>query len=227
MTVSSGSASPASSAMAQYIMTTVERMAAPTPTPVPPPGPGPSGAATGEWGAAQTAVVIAAAIALLGSLALWVLNQQAARRERRSAAFGEALAAVERYMELPFRIRRRRDGHAARHELASLACDIQVDLAHHQGWLDLVAPEAAAAYRELVSAARRDAGTAMSTAWLEKPITTDAEMNLGARFTRERTDAARARCVDAMDRASSPRLRRRRTPACSPDQNAVASRPRP
>ena len=183
----------------------------------PAPLPAPSG-----WGAAQTAVVIAAALALLGSLVLWVLNQRAARRERRSAAFGDALAAVERYMELPFRIRRRRDGPAARHDLASLISDIQVDLAHHHGWLDLVAPTVATAYRDLVTAARREAGTAMSTSWLERPITTDQGMNLAARFARERTDAARAQCVDAMNRTLGPRYRRDRAPARAPDQNAAA-----
>lgn len=197
-------------------------MLGPAPAPVPAPTAGPVGSAAADgWGAAQTAVVIAAAVALFGSLVLWVLKQHAARRERRSAAFGEALAAVERYMELPFRVRRRRDGHAARHELASLACDVQVDLAHYQGWLDLVAPETATAYRHLVTAARRDAGTAMSTAWLEKPITTDAEMNFGARFSRDRTDAARARCIDAMARALRPRRRSARTPARTPDPNAT------
>ena len=181
------------------------------------PLPAPSG-----WGAAQTAVVIAAALALLGSLALWVLNQHAARRERRSAAFGDALAAVERYMELPFRIRRRRDGPAARHDLASLISDIQVDLAHHQGWLDLVAPTVASAYRDLVTAARRDAGTAMSTSWLESPITTDRDMNLGARFSRERTDAARARCVDAMNGALHPGRWPAKALVRAPDPNAIS-----
>lgn len=124
-------------------------------------------------------------------------------------------------MELPFRVRRRRDGHAARHELASLACDVQVDLAHHQGWLDLVAPETATAYRQLVTAACRNAGTAMSIAWLEKPITTDAEMHLDARFSRERTDAARARCIHAMSRALRPRHRSARTPVRTPDANTT------
>ena len=62
----------------------------------------------------------------------------------------------------------------------------------------------------------------MSTSWLEPPSTTDQDMNLGDRFARERTDASRAQCVDAMHRTLGPRYRRDRTPARVPDQNAAA-----
>jgi hypothetical protein len=157
-----------------------------------------------------------------------VLNQHAARGERRNQAFAEALAAVEQYMELPFRVRRRRDGIAARHELGAAISDVQASLAQHQGWLDLVAPT----YRALVTAARREAGSAMSTACLEAPITRDEEMNLGVRFSRKNTDAARARCINAMHDGLRlrPGRRPRRTATAAPDPNAWSldpSRPAP
>jgi hypothetical protein len=158
---------------------------------------------------------------VIGSLVVWVLNQHAARRERRNQAFSESLAAVEQYLELPFRVRRRRDGIATRHELGAAISDVQVRLAQHQGWLDLVAPTVAPTYRDLVTAARREAGSAMSVAWLEPPITSDDGMNVGIRFSRENTDIARARCVDAMHESLRVRLGRRPrcTPGTSPDPN--------
>src|SRR6266487_3328576 len=78
-------------------------------------------AAEAGWAAAQTAIVIVAVIAILGgivsaSITYW-FNQRAARRERRATTFAEALATVEDYAEMPYRVRRRRNTSEARYEL--------------------------------------------------------------------------------------------------------------
>jgi hypothetical protein len=115
--------------------------------------------ASPDWTWAQTAAVIVPVLALLGSLLVWYLGQQAARRERRATAFASALAAVENYAEYPYRIRRRAGTAEARHELSNAISDIQAEIAFHQLWLDLEAPTVGD--RKLVNAARRQAGQQM------------------------------------------------------------------
>ncbi|GEB60253.1 FCD domain-containing protein [Streptomyces gardneri] len=46
-------------------------------------------------------------IVLLGVYVTYALNQSAARRERRAKTLSEALTAVEEYLEMPYRSRRR------------------------------------------------------------------------------------------------------------------------
>ncbi|MFD3807512.1 hypothetical protein ACFWSF_15125 [Streptomyces sp. NPDC058611] len=55
-------------------------------------------------------------------------------------------------------------------------------------------------YAALVAAARSEAGVHMSEAWQQLPIDTDSGMNLGAAYPRDRSNAARNLCIQAMRR---------------------------
>jgi hypothetical protein len=92
------------------------------------------------WTWAQTAAVIVPFVAILGAVLVWYLGQCAARRDRRATAFAAALAAVEKYAEFPYRIRRRAPTDEARHALADAISETQAEIAFHQLWLDLEAP---------------------------------------------------------------------------------------
>lgn len=183
------------------------------------------------WTAAQTAVVIAAVIAILGgiiaaSVTYW-FNQRAARRERRALVFAEALNAVEDYAEMPYRVRRRRDTPEARYTLTDEVSKIQSRLAFHQALLQIECPDVAAAYSALVRAAKIQAGGQMQDAWRQPVLRTDAEMNLGVRYPRDEIDAARATCITAM-RRSLPSGRRRNAhplPTANSDQPAAPVTP--
>jgi hypothetical protein len=157
------------------------------------------------WTAAQTAIVVVAVIAVLGSAITaaitYVLSQRAALRERRAKGFAEALSAVEDYAELPYRVRRRVGTPEARHQLTEEVSRIQSRLAYHQALLQIEAPDVAERYRLLVIAAKRQAGAQMETAWLRAPLTTDAEMNLTNPYPRGEIDRARDGCISAMRRA--------------------------
>jgi hypothetical protein len=157
------------------------------------------------WTAAQTAVVIVAVIALVGGIitasVAYGLNQRAASRERRAEAFAKALAAVEDYAEMPYRVRRRRDNPEARYALTEEVSKIQSQLAFHQALLQIESPDVGSAYNTLVRAAKIQAGTQMKEAWQQPALTTDAAMNLGVRYPRDEIDAARATCITAMRRA--------------------------
>lgn len=161
----------------------------------------PFAATAGGWGWAQTIALIVPIIAALGGIVIWSVTQCARRRERRSKAFAAALASVEAYVEMPYRIRRRPDDFGARHELTDQISTIQADIAWHQAWLELEAPAVADSYRALVRVARAQAGAQMRDAWLLDPIRRDSEMNLGIAYPREQIDAARAECLTAMSKA--------------------------
>jgi hypothetical protein len=155
-----------------------------------------------SWTAAQTAFVIAALIAVSGgvisvSITYW-LNQRLARRERQAKAFAEALAAVEDYAELPYRVRRRRDTRDARYDLAEDVSRIQSRLAYHQALLHIEAPQVADSYAILVRAVKIQAGSQMREAWQQTLLTTDDAMNLHMRYPRDQIDAARGGCIATM-----------------------------
>ncbi|WP_045747365.1 hypothetical protein [Actinoplanes rectilineatus] len=154
------------------------------------------------WTTAQTTAVLAPVIAIFGAaltaLLTYALNRQAARRERRAQAFGEALSVVEDYAEMPYRIRRRSGTPEARQKLTEEVSRIYSRLAYHQALLDIEAPRVAAAYRLLANEAKAEVGEQMKKAW-QKPVrTTDAEMNLEEHYGRARVDLARDHCVGTM-----------------------------
>ena len=140
------------------------------------------------FGPAEWATIIAAAIAAVVAVAGYVLTQAWTRRERRAKTFGDALAAVEDYLEAPYLIRRRQASTPeVRAALTSALNDVQARIALHRAWLQVEAPAVAEAYEALVSAAREEAGSQMADAWNAAPLATDADMNL--------TLAIHARCV--------------------------------
>jgi hypothetical protein len=149
--------------------------------------------------------VIAVAGAIIAAVLTYAVNQRAARRERRAKAFAEALATIEEYAEMPYRIRRRRDASMARYDLTDHISDIQARLAYHQALLQLEAPNVANAYAGLVRATKIQAGTQMQDAWTQPLLLDDAAMNLRIRYPRDQIDAARAVTITAMRSAISPR----------------------
>ena len=166
-------------------------------------------AATWTW--AQTAVLLGGVIAVAGAVMTatltYGLNQRAARRERQSNAFAEALSAIEDYAELPYRIRRRPGTSQARHQLTEQISSIQSRIAFHQAWLSLETPTVAQSYEELVRTAKAQAGEQMKEAWRESGVRKDKQVSLTKAYPREEINAARGRCLDVMREALGRRLR--------------------
>ena len=140
--------------------------------------------------------VITVVGAVIGVVVTYALNQRAGRRERQARAFAEALAVIEDYANMPYRIRRRQP--EARHEISVELDKIQSRIAFQHAWLQIEAPEVAAAYDRLVRAARSEAGEQMKKAWTQPPPTLDEEMSLGGAYPRAEIDAARSICITAM-----------------------------
>jgi hypothetical protein len=150
------------------------------------------------WAQATTLIVaiITGAGAVVAAAVTYGLNQRAGRREQQAKAFAEALAIIEKYANMPYRIRRRPP--EARHEISAELDKIQSQIAFQHAWLQIEAPEVAAAYDRLVRAARSEAGEQMKKAWTQPPPTLDEEMSLEGAYPRAEIDAARRNCITAM-----------------------------
>jgi hypothetical protein len=182
------------------------------------------------WTWAQTTALLAGVIAVAGGLVsvalTYNLNQRAARRERQTNVFAEALSAIEDYAELPYRILRRPGTPGVRHELTEQISQIQSRIAFHQAWLSIETPRVARSYEALVLAAKKQAGNQMKQAWSEPATIKDSQVSLGTGFSRDEINAARERCIAAMREALGRRPPRLATKAIpGPDAEAVTGSP--
>jgi hypothetical protein len=177
---------------------------------------------TAGWTWAQTVTLLAAFLTLAGAVITaalsYGLNQRAARRERQTREFAEALAVIEDYAELPYRIRRRLGTPQARHELTEQISQVQSRLAFHQGWLRMEGSGVARAYEHLVRTTKERAGAQMREAWLEPVLVEDAQVSLGKAYERNDIDGAREACIEAMREALGQR------PLQRPPERAAAGR---
>lgn len=136
------------------------------------------------------ATIIAAIIAAIVVVAGYVVQQRISRRQLQATIYSQAIQAVEDYVQAPYRIQRKDGSSETRQILIRDVSDIQSRLAYFASILDINAPDnIAAAYRELVQAARNEAGTQMTTAWRAKPIRSGRDVPLTTPFDRSRTDA--------------------------------------
>lgn len=150
--------------------------------------------------AAGVAVPTAAAV-LTVSVGIWTYTrqQQARRRERLRDLFSDALRAVADYQELPYLIRRRSDESPMKpSELVRHVSDIQTRLDYYIARLRLESREVGEAYERLVSVTRRESGSQMTEAWHQARLTGDADIPLGARYTRDLSDVEQATCITVM-----------------------------
>lgn len=162
-----------------------------------------------DEGATLIAAAIAGLITVLVAAWTYAATQAAARRERQSAAFAEALRAVEDYLEGPYRIRRRDGSAAQRAEVTAWLSDIKSRHNYYRGLLRLHSSEEVAdAYDVFVVAAIKDAGPQMTAAWRAKPTRRDRDVPLGKGYNRSGADEAKSRVLEEMRRALTPWWRR-------------------
>lgn len=143
------------------------------------------------------AAILAAVVAVVG----YAFQQRSLRRERRAVMYSEALRGVEDYLEAPFLIRRRDGSGASRGQITGHISEVQSRLSYYSALLEMEAHhEISLAFQALVSAARAEAGAAMSEAWRDRPTRRDRDVPLGQRFDRSRTDEARQVYLSAIKR---------------------------
>lgn len=143
--------------------------------------------------------VIAAVVTGLVALFVFTGNQYQARKDRLRKDFAEALAAVERYAELPYRVLRRQDSTPeVRGHIAEQVHEVQQDILFHKSWVRIQSSEVGDAYDALLEALREEAGVAMTQAWNIAPVTRDEDMPLGAGFSFPQLNAGKVKYLEAV-----------------------------
>lgn len=149
------------------------------------------------WGNGTT--IMAAAIAAFIAVVGYSRQRKAERRAERATLYGNAIAAVENYLEGPYRIHRKDGSKETRFAITSATSDAKSAISLHQALLEMHAPpEVCAAYYAFVDAAIAEAGPQMTAAWMVNAITTDDQVPLGVGYARTDSDAKRATLVTTM-----------------------------
>lgn len=150
---------------------------------------------------AQGATIIAAIIAALIAVIGYSIQRKAARRGERATLYGNALAAVEDYLEGPYRVRRKDGTDATRFVISDALSDVKAKISKNTALLEMHAPpEVVTAYATFVTAAREEAGPQLTDAWAADATDADAEVPLGVPYDRSNSDVSRADLVAAMRR---------------------------
>lgn len=151
------------------------------------------------FGWPQGATIIAASIAATIAVIGYSIQRKNARRSERATLYGNALGAVEAYLEGPYRIRRKTNDPDNWFALSSSLSDVKTAISHHHALLEMHAPgPVVAAYKNFVSAALREAGPQMTAAWGAPPLAAPTDVPLGTGYARTDSDDKRQLLVEAM-----------------------------
>lgn len=130
-----------------------------------------------DW-APFLAAIVAAAAALAG---YWVTSR-AKRLDARAEAYAKALAAIEAYKTLPYRIRRRTGTDADSAELRSLISDIQQEIAFYRRWLALESMEVGLAFEALADKVMEVGADWRQEAWKKSPAASDDQIDFAGGY---------------------------------------------
>lgn len=148
---------------------------------------------------AQGATIIAAALAALIAVVGYTVQRKITRRSERADLYGNAIGAVEAYLEGPYRIRRKIDSPENWFAISSALSDTKTAISHHQALLQMHAPAAVStAYDRFARAAIVEAGPQMTDAWGTPAIAAAKDVPLGTGYDRTGADTARSTVVTAM-----------------------------
>jgi len=129
------------------------------------------------------AIVVAAAVAALGAVVVYVLQVRETARERKRRMCADALADALAWLELPYRVRRRTDDSSeVLAQLAQRAHDLQERLLFHRSWLCMELPGAWQQYDDLVTAIKEATREPLQQAWAHPPVTEPTDMNIERLF---------------------------------------------
>lgn len=145
--------------------------------------------------AAAVAALIAAVIAVIG----YSIQRKITRRSERADLYGNAIGAVEEYLEGPYRIRRKIADPANWFTISSALSDAKTAISHHQALIELHAPPPVSrSYRAFANAATAEVGPDMTSAWQAPPLNRPEDVPLGSGYARSKSDLARSELIEVM-----------------------------
>jgi hypothetical protein len=162
---------------------------------------------------AVQAAILASAIAAGATVSGYLVTQSRARKERRATVFAEALTALRRYQDFPYKIwRRTDDGPETRARLLEEQSVTGMQTNFHLSWLQVDAPVVGEAFESLVAAVRTERRANYHHAWQSPPITDSSALGVPPPFQRHGAEPELQLCLLAMRNEMSllAPLRRRR-----------------
>lgn len=149
----------------------------------------------------EGATIIAAALAAVIAVIGYTVQRKITRRSERADLYGNAIGAVEAYLEGPYRIRRKTDDPANWFAISSALSDAKTTISHHQALLQMHTPaEVSTAYDEFAGAAIVEAGSQMTAAWGKSPVLAATDVPLGTGYDRTESNNKRDALVAVMRR---------------------------
>ena len=138
------------------------------------------------------AALVVSSSAVISAVLAYLLARRRTSVERKRTLCAEAIADALKWLELPYRIRRRPDNNPQ--TLAVLGDrinDLRERLQFHEKWLRIEIPESVASYQLLVEAVMAAARQEIEGAWTAPPAISASDMNIGQlSIVRDRVDAA-------------------------------------
>jgi hypothetical protein len=110
--------------------------------------------------------LVAIVASAFGALIIFAASQLATARDRQREEYAKALQTVVKWTEMPYRIRRRNaSDQATMSRLIDAMHALQEEIAFHDAWISVEAPEVATAYRALVNKAKAECEDHLRNAW--------------------------------------------------------------
>lgn len=131
-------------------------------------------------GTLLSATILAAMIAAAVNIMLARRKSREEERARLRDRFAQAYGAYAEYCELAYAVRRRRHDArpAERVRISEELRKVQAMLSAHEAWVKLESETVGKVYAKLLQEMRKIAGGAMRQAWTDKPVTSDAAVNI-------------------------------------------------
>lgn len=129
---------------------------------------------------------------VIGAVLAYLLGQRRTSVERKRTLCAEAIADALKWLELPYRIRRRPDNTPQTLTvLGDRINDLRERLQFHEKWLRIEIPQSVASYRRLVEEVMAAARQEIEDAWTASPAESSSDMNIGQlSIIRDGVDAA-------------------------------------
>jgi len=122
------------------------------------------------------APILAAIVAAIAAVTGYWLTYRSKRLDAKAESYAKALAVIEAYKSLPYRIRRRAADNSETAELRHLISDVQQEIAFYRRWLTLESAGVGLAFEALANKVMKVGAERRKQAWLEPPASSDTEI---------------------------------------------------
>ena len=133
-----------------------------------------------DLGPSVIAALVVGGSGVIGAVLAYLLGQRRTSVERKRTLCAEAIADALKWLELPYRIRRRPDNTPQTlTALGDRINDLRERLQFHEKWLRIEIPQSVVSYQRLVEEVMAAARQEIADAWTDSPAENASDMNIG------------------------------------------------